>query len=585
MLRNAMFVIAAAAVLRLAAQQYLPLNSRWDVPDPIASPDAVSGGTIVEFLGPSPKSLNYYLDNNTMSARVFDCLYESLIGMDPDSLEYDRALAYKWTISDDKRTFTFWLDPKARWSDGKPVTVDDVIWTYNAILDPKNMTGPHKLSLERLEPPVPFDDGKAVRFTARAVHWQNLGAAGGFSILPKHVFSQLDFNKVNFAFPVVSGPYRVLDYKEGISLTLERRDDWWRADWPSTCGGNNFKTVVCRFYGDRENAFDAFLKGEIDVFPVYTASQWHQLENRVKAVRNNWIVKQAVRNHAPVGFQGFAMNMRRAPFDDVRVRKAIAHLIDRETMNHTLMYDQYFLHRSYWEDLYDKEHPCRNELVTFDPAAARKLLAEAGWKANPETGFLEKGGHRLAFTFLSRDGTSDKFLAIFDHALKDVGIEMKIQNKDWSAWAKDMDTFSFDMTWAAWGAGLYKDPEGMWSSREAERTGGSNITGFKNAEVDALIEKQKTIFSVAERHEICRQIDKIVFEQHPYALLWNINYTRLLYWNKFGTPPAVLGKYSRESTYYWWYDEDIAAELKAARDDDLPLPPVPPLIDYDTIME
>ncbi len=574
----ALFIICSAIAY---GQTFLPKESRIDKPDPIASKNAVRGGKIVEYLGPSPKSLNYYLDNNFMSARIFDSIYESLIGMDPNTLEYDRGLASKWTVSDDKKTFTFWLDTNAKWSDGKPVTAEDVVWTYQAIVDPKNMTGPHKLSLERLFPPEIVDDGKAVRFKAREVHWENLGAAGGFSILPKHIFANQDFNKINFEFPVVSGAYKVKEFKEGMYLTLERRNDWWRTNWKSNAGINNFDTIVCRFYGDRNNAFDAFIKGEIDVFPVYTASQWHQIENKVKQVRLNWIVKQAVYNYSPVGFQGFAMNMRRAPFNDVKVRKAIAHLVNRPMMNHTLMYDQYFLHRSYYEDLYDKEHPCKNTLVEFDKQAARKLLEEAGWKANPATGILEKDGKPFTFTFLNRDGTSDKFLAIFDQDLRDVGIKMSIQNKDWSAWAKDMDSFSFDMTWAAWGAGLFKDPEGMWSSKEADRPGGSNITGFRNAEVDALIEKQKSIFDVKERHEICRQIDKLVFDQHPYALLWNINYTRLLYWNKFGTPPTVLGKYSGESTYYWWFDEDLNAELKDAMESDAPLPPLPAKVEFD----
>lgn len=581
-MKKTVFAILCLAGLAMA-QTYLPVSSRYDKADPVASPDAVPGGKVVEHLGPSPKSLNYYLDNNTMSARIFDSLYESLLGMDSETLEYDRAIASKWTISEDKLVFTFWIDPEARWSDGKPITAEDVVWTYNTIVDPKNMTGPHKLSLERLFPPEIVDDGKAVKFKAREVHWENLGAAGGFSILPKHAFQDQDFNKINFEFPVVSGPYRVKEFKEGVSLTLERRRDWWRNNWKSNEGANNFDTVVCRFYADRDNAFDAFLKGEIDIFPVYTASQWHKIEDKVKSVRNNWIVKQAVHNHSPIGFQGFAMNMRRAPFDDVRVRKAMAHLVDRRMMNKTLMYDQYFLHRSYWEDLYDKDHPCQNTLVEFDKDAARKLLEEAGWKANPATGILEKDDRQFSFTFLNRDGTSDKFLAIFAQALKDVGIKMSIQNKDWSAWAKDMDSFSFDMTWAAWGAGLFKDPEGMWSSKEADRPGGSNITGFRNAEVDELIEKQKAIFDVQKRHEICRKIDKIIFEQHPYALLWNIDYTRLLYWNKFGTPPAVLGKYSRESTYYWWYDEDMAAELQDAMENDQALPAVPTKIEFDKI--
>ncbi len=185
------------------------------------------------------------------------------------------------------------------------------------------------------------------------------------------------------------------------------------------------------------------------------------------------------------------MNMRRPTFDDVRVRKALAHLVDRETMNTTMMYSQYFMHRSFWEDLYDDEHPCKNELVKLDPAAARKRLAEAGWKTNPKTGIVEKDGKEFSFVFLNRGGSSDKYVTMFGSALKDVGIKMTIETKDWSAWAKDMDAYNFDMTWAAWGAGLFKNPESMWSSKEADREGGSNLTGFRNAAVDAWIEKQK----------------------------------------------------------------------------------------------
>ena len=572
------------SVFSLAAQDFFPQKSSINQPDPIVSPYAMRGGSICEYLGPSPKSLNYYLDNNTMSSQIFGSFYESLLDMNSQTLEYDRCLAEKWSISEDKLVFTFWLDPKARWSDGRPVTAEDVAWTYQAIVDPANLTGPHKLSLERLHPPEIIDDGKAIRFRAKEVHWQNLGAAGGFAILPKHVFQNQDFNKINFSFPVVSGAWRFKELREGLFLLLERRRDWWRNDWPSLQGIFNFDQIRYRFFEDRENAFEAFKKGEIDVFAVYTASQWYKIEDKLSAVRNNWIVKQAVYNHKPVGFQGFAMNMRRTPFDDVRVRKAMAHLINRPMMNKTMMYDQYFLHRSYFEDLYDAQNPCPNKLVTFDLDAARNLLKEAGWTANPQNGILEKSGRPFTFNFLSRDSSTDKFLAPFQEALKTVGVNMNIQNKDWSAWAKDMDDFNFDMTWAAWGAGLFKNPEHLWSSREADRPGSSNITGLKDPRIDALIEKQKTVFNVAERHQIVRQIDQLIFEQHPYALLWNLNYTRLLYWNKFGVPPTLIGKYSDESTAYWWNDPDAEAELNEAMQNQQALPKPPAEIHYDQIM-
>jgi microcin C transport system substrate-binding protein len=242
----------------------------------------------------------------------------------------------------------------------------------------------------------------------------------------------------------------------------------------------------------------------------------------------------------------------------------MAHLLNRERMNRTLMYNQYFLHRSYYEDLYGPDTPCENPFFDYNPTRARELLTEAGWTANPETGKLEKNGKPFAFTFLTSSPTANKFLQVFNEDLNRVGITMTIDRKDWAAWAKTMDEFGFDMTWAAWGAGIFKNPQSMWLSSEAERSGGNNITGFQDATVDALIEKQKTLFDVQQRHSICREIDGIVTRACPYILLWNLNASRLLYWNKFGTPPTVLSRHGSASaaSAYWWYDVDSAADLK-----------------------
>jgi microcin C transport system substrate-binding protein len=320
-----------------------------------------------------------------------------------------------------------------------------------------------------------------------------------------------------------------------------------------------------KFFAERENAFESFKKGEIDLFPIYTSRIWVH-ETQGEKFLKNWIVKQKIYNHAPIGFQGFAMNMRRPPFDDVRTRKAMAMLLDRRKMNSALMYDQYFLHRSYFEDLYSAQNPCQNPEIELDKHKARELLNAAGWSVNPKTGYLEKGGKRFSFRFLTREASSETFLAIYAEDLKDAGIELIIDKKDWAAWARDMDEFNFEMTWASWSSGVFKDPEGMWSSGEADRQGGNNITGFKNPRVDALIETQKAVFDVQKRNAICREIDRIVAEVYPYVLLWNINYTRLLYWNKFGTPPTVLSKFGREDSayWYWWSDVDALADLNDA---------------------
>ncbi|MEN8243708.1 MAG: extracellular solute-binding protein [Thermodesulfobacteriota bacterium] len=584
MKKRILFILVPALLILpslASAEEKFPKHGWKDAPNPLASTEAVVGGEISIFAGQYPKSLNYYLDNNSFTAEIFGAMFETLLNMNPLTLAYEPNLAKKWSISDDKKSFTFTLDQRAKWSDGRPITAQDVKWTFDAIMDPNNLTGVHKVSLERFDSPTVLDT-YTIRFTARNVHWVNLSAVGGFHILPKHSFGQQDFNKITFEFPVVSGPYAVHSIDEGLSLTLKRREEWWDINAQRNQNTGNFEQLKFRFFAERENAFEAFKKGLIDLYPVYTSRLWVN-ETKGDRFSNAWIVKQKVYNAKPIGFQGFAMNMRKPPFDDVKVRRAMAHLLDRRKMNSTLMYSQYFLHKSYFEDLYDKSHPCPNPLIEFDKQKARLLLAEAGWVVNPATGWLEKNGKRFSFRFLISQASLEKFPAIYAEDLKDVGIELIIDKKDWAAWARDMDDFNYEMTWASWGSGVFKNPEGMWQAKEADRRSGNNITGFKNDRVDQLIEKQKSIFDITQRNELYREIDRIIYSEAPYVLLWNINYTRLLYWNKFGTPETVLSKYGDETSayWYWWIDADSQADLQDAIKNQLPLPPKEAAVRYD----
>ncbi len=565
----------------LTAGEVVPSPDWQDDYDPIASPDAVVGGKIKIGLGPYPSSFNYYLNYTSQSVTLFGHLYDALLGMDPVTLEWGPLIARKVEISDDQKTFTIHFDPKARWSDGERITAHDFIYTFEAILDPKNLAGVHKHALENFQAPILVDE-HTIKLVSREVHWRNLVAIGSFKMLPKHVWEDKDFNKVNFEFPVVSGRYVIDEIKEGSYLRIKRREDWWLKDQKRFQGVDNFETIEFRFYPERDMEYDAFLKREIDFFPVYSSHRWVK-QSQGDAFDKNWIVKQAVYNKEPISFQGFAINMRKEPYNDLRVRRALAHLLDRRRMNETLMYNAYFLLRSYYTDLYDAEHPNPNELFEFDKDKARSLLTEAGWKANPKTGILEKDGRPFVIDFLTRSASSDKFLVIYREALKDVGIELNIVKKDWAAWTKDMDEFNFQMTWAAYGSSVFRDPEGMWHSREASRKSGSNVTGFQSAAVDALVEKQKTLFSVAERNKVLREVDALVYPEVPYILLWTNNYKRLIYWNKFGTPDTVLDKYldQEAANHYFWIDPDSEADLEMAMEEDFPLPARPSEIHFD----
>ncbi len=578
-------VLPAALFLSLSHAEEFPGADWQDVPSPLASEFAEPGGEISMYASQFPKSFNYQIENNVFSREIFRLMFEQLLTIDDVTLTFGPGIANRWEVSEDKKQFTFHIDPRAHWSDGEPITAEDVAWSFNAVKNPEHLTGPLQASMKRLIEIEALDE-KTVRITADEVHWKNQLACSMFYIMPKHWWESQDFNKVNFEFPIVSGPYSLGEVKEQHFARLEKRGDYWRAGDAVGEGQLNFDTIEYRFYAQRDIAFEAFKKGEFDLFAVYTSSRWIK-ETEAERFKKNWIVKQSVFNRQPVGFQGMAMNMRRAPYDDKKVRQALAYLMDRKRMNETIMFNQYPLSRSYWEDLWGGDHQNPNELIPFDVEKARGLLSEAGWEVNKDSGKLEKDGKPFVITFLIRDPSTVKFLLIFEEALNDVGIELKIDQKDWAGWARDMDEFNFEITWAPWGAVPFKDPETMWHSSTAELKSSNNITGFKNDRVDALIEMARGEFDVEVRHNIIREIDQILFEETPYVLLWHLDHTRLLYWNKFGMPDHVLGKFDEEwaAVDYWWNDEFMAEDLEAARESGSELPPPPREVIFDEVFQ
>lgn len=580
-------ISAVAVILPLVAlcETWYPAEDWQDTPDPIASPLAKKGGTIRFNGGQGPKSFNYYVDSNTYTRMTFSLMYDPLITTDTETLDFAPSLARRWSISDDGSTFTFIIDENARWSDGKPITAEDVRWTFDQIMAPMSDTGPYKVILGYFEPPEILGE-RTIRFTKKGgsdPDWRDIINCGMFQIMPKHYFEGQDFNKLDLLNAPVSGPYQLTRIEEQVETEFSRVANWWKKDMPSCKYVCNFDKLVLRYYIDNENAFEAFKKRAIDVYPVYTARIMVRETNGEKFAKN-WILKRWVTNHEPVGFQGFAMNMRRFPFDDLKVRQAMSYLIDREQMNRTMMYNAYKLLNSYFMDLYDEANPCPNEMYAYNFEKAAALLKEAGWEKNPKTGKLEKNGRPFKFVFLSRSGTEDKFLALFNASLIKLGIDMDIARKDFAGWMRDMDSFNYDMTWSSWGASIFRSPETMWKSSEADRKSSSNITGFKSEEVDEIIRAEKGMKTAAERNAAYKRIDKLIADQCPYAFLWMNTECRLLYWNKFGTPRTVLSKYSDEDCIftYWWYDEDRARELADAITNKTCLPAIQQKIDYDT---
>lgn len=546
--------------------------------DPFADPRAKKGGAFTMSYGDFPKSLNGYLDNNLLTELIFSSLFDPLIQTHPVDFSPVPDLAKSWEISSDKKVFTFHLDPSARWSDGKPVTADDVVFTYDTLMDPKNLTSMIRVDLSRFDKPEKID-GRTVRFRAHVVHWSNFFFFSSFMVLPKHALEGKDFNKQNFEFPVVSSAYRLQKVDKGQLVELARRPDWWAGGQPFNRGKYNFDLVRFRMFKDRDVIFESFKKGDLDFYEVLYSKQWVK-ETGSERFQKNWIVKQRIYNQAPSSLQGFVMNMRRPLFRDVRVRKAMACALDRKTLIEKMMFNEYFPTNSYFSHIYNSRPEIPMKPLEFDLDKAHKLLNEAGWNKTDSEGYLVKDGRRFEFNVLEYDPSLESIFTIYQEALKKLGVKLNIDLVSESTWFKRIGDYDFDMTSSRLSWGVLVDPEGLFSSKEADEKAGNNLSGFKNPEVDKIIEELKPVFDVKKRNELLKKMDQIIFEAHPYVLNWDFDNHRLVYWNKFGKPKNVLTRYSEfyAALSYWWYDPQKDKALRDAMAAGRALPQEPAVV-------
>lgn len=530
--------------------------------DPIASPKAVKGGTFNTWGSGFPKSLNYWLQSSSFTAEIAGLMFEPLVQLHSTLNKEVGILADSWNISPDKKTFTFHIDPRAKWSDGVPVRAEDVQFYYDVMMNPKNLTSTFRVALKRFDRPV-LIDSLTLSITAKEVHWNNFWDAAGLFAFPKHVWEKVDFNQQNFEFAAVSGPYKISEVKKERSLTMERRADWWGRAKRYNQNKYNFDFIKYRFMEDQIKTLETFKKGDIDAYPIYTASIWAQ-KTDLDQVKKGWIVKQRIFNKEPIGYQGFAINLRRPLFQDVRVREALSLLINRPLMNEKLMFNEYFLLNSYYPDLFPNNLNPDFPLRPFDPKKARDLLTAAGWKPGAD-GVLVKDGKRFEIS-LPTSSPDLRHLNVYVEDMKALGIVAKIEQLSYSTLSKRMDNHEFDMYWVAWGAGRLRDPEPTWISTTADEVASNNYPGLKDKLVDSLIIAQKTEMDLDKRNAILKRIDGRLNEVIPYVLLWQADHHRLLYWNRFGTPANVFDKFDREDciTAYWWVDPDKDKALQEA---------------------
>ena len=560
-----------------------------DVPTvqmPADDGEPVKGGIIRASMPNWPENIRAYGagSNHQYNQIFYNLCYESLCGLNYDTLEFEPSLAKSWTVSDDKMKLTFQLDPAARWSDGQSVTAADVIATHKLIMDDTLLAPMTKQSLSKMKAPVATSP-HTIEVQCIEKHWRNFIAFSTLIILPAHEIDSItgaEYRKrYNFKYTATTGPYIVHDedIKENESLTLSRRKDYWAIDHPHNKGLYNFDKITFLVVRDRRLAFDKTRKGELDFHAIYTAKWWvEDLSDDYPPIRKGHLVRQKVFTKEPLGIQGLAFNMRKPPLDDVRVRKALGHLFDRRTMIDKFAYGEYFPLKSYYPNG-DSENE-ENKMVEFDLKAGMDLLAEADWTERGGDGILRKDGNRLSFVLSYNTKGLEKYYTTYKEAAKKAGVEIKLQlMTPETLWKNVNEDRRFEIASMAWGAIVFPEPKANYKSAMADAKGSNNIVGFKNPKADEIIARYDKEFDRIKRIELLRELDGVLFNEHPYALAWSSPNQRLLYWNKFGRPKTGLPKYIDWEAVFstWWIHPEKERILNEVLDSGDAVAPIPPL--------
>jgi microcin C transport system substrate-binding protein len=546
-------------------------NSNFDL---IGDPRAVKGGVLREYQPNFPGTLriNGPEANTALNQTITNMVYETLLGMHPTTLEYMPALATHWQISADKMSYRFRLDPNARFSDGQPVTSDDVVATWSFLMD-KGLQDPMtELVFAKFEKPV-AESKYIVSVKSKVLNWRNfMYFAQSMPILPAHVLKDVDgaryVKEYNFKLLPGSGAYRVdeADVVKGKSVTIRRRNDYWADGQRRNIGGNNFDELREIVVRDQNLAFEMFKKGDLDYYPVNISRQWIE-EMNFDRVQRGLVQKRKIYNDNPQGVQGLAMNTRKAPFNDVRVREALQHLLNRPLLIQKLFFNEYTPMNSYYAgSLYENPKNPKNE---YDPELALKQLADAGWKDRDAQGRLVKNGQPLAIELLYDTKTFEPTFTIYQDDLRKVGIALNLRLVTPETLFQLAMERKFDVMMIGWTGLLFPNPETSYHSTLADKNNTNNITGFKNARVDELLDTYDVEFDQQKRVAIIREIDGILANSHDYVLQWQAPFQRIAYWNKFGMPEGYLSRFGdyRDLIGLWWIDPDKQSQLTRAMAD------------------
>tara|TARA_B100001121_G_scaffold129937_1_gene113992 strand:+ start:566 stop:2305 length:1740 start_codon:yes stop_codon:yes gene_type:complete len=557
--------------------------------------NSIKGGSIVRSAIGTFDSFNPFILKGTAAAGV-GALYETLTtGSSDEAFTEYGLLAESIEWPDDRSWVSFEIRKEARWHDGEKISADDVIWTFNTLMEKGHPF--YKYYYGDVSEVIKENELK-VRFNFKNnTNKELVLIVGQLPVLPKHYWKDKNFEETTLEIPIGSGPYKIKTFDSGRSITYELNKEYWgfKNNIPIKIGKDNFGTIRYDYYKDRGIEREAFKSGEIDFFSENSSKEW-ATSYSIDAVEKGLIVKELIQHENPQGMQGFAFNLRKDKFKDRRVRKALSNAFDFEWSNKNLFFDAYKRTDSFFEnsELASSGLPSKEELKHLNPyfdilpneifsqefknpvtdgsgymreqlQEAAELLKVSGWQLIDGKLIDPSTQENFSFEILLRSPAFERIVFPFKDNLEKLGIDVEVRTIDSAQYQKRLESFDFDMVVQSFSQSLSPGNEqrSFWGSDAADTNGSRNIIGIKNYAVDGLID---SLINAKDRQElitVTKALDRVLLWNYYVIPQWHISSYRVLYWNFFDQP-KIKPKYSLGFDT-WWVNNNKFEQVRTNR--------------------
>lgn len=575
--------------------QYPPDFAHFDY----VNVDAPKGGTLRLSETGSFDTLNPILPKGE-TATGLGLVYESLTTSSLDEISADYGLlAEALRYPDDYAWVEYRLREGARWHDGEPVTADDVVWSFNQLVElnpTQRFYYQHVVGAEAV-------DARTVRFTFDELNNKELPhIVGQVLVMPEHWWTgtdaqgnQRDIASSTLEPPLGSGPYRITDVSPGSTVTFSRVDDYWGAEVPVNVGKFNFGEISYTYFRDRDVEFQAFKAGEFDYWSENEAKRWATAYD-FPAVEEGRIKREVLENEYRTRgiLVGFIPNLRREMFQDRRVRKALNMAFDFETLNETIFFGQYERVDSFFygtplahegapegreleilEQVRDQVPPEVFEGEYVNPVAGDQqalranlreavgLFREAGYELRDGRMVDAETGEPFEFELLLNGPIIERVALPYAEDLRKIGVTMNVRSVEPSQFVTRLRARDFDMIYSGWAQSLSPGNEQFdyFGSRAADREASRNFGGIADPAIDALIEEVVFAEDRDRLIDATRALDRVLMANQYVIPSYTARNSRIAYWNRFDHPDP-LPTYSIGFPTIWWYDTEKAEAIR-----------------------